>query len=160
MEDGGDWKCHEEDAAQDAAQCHHLAGNASGNHISVAYCGHGDDSPPVARGDAGKLLRVRHLVLDDVQERCKQCDGHAEEEEQETKLPGAPASGQPQRLQPQGVPGQPHDIENPQGTENTEDQTYFVQVDAPRAGLFIAHRSGVYQQSDVVWQNGYYVYQG
>lgn len=56
MEDGSDWESHEEDAAQDAAQRHHLAGNAPGNHISVAYRGHGDDSPPVARGDAGELL--------------------------------------------------------------------------------------------------------
>jgi len=139
VEDGSDWECHEEDATQYAAQCHHLAGNAPGNHISIAYRGHGDDSPPVARRDAGELLRVRHLVLNDVQEWCKQCDGHAEEEQQEPKLPGAPAGGQPQRLQPQGVPGQPHDVQNPQGTEYSEDQTDFVQVDAPRAGLLVAH---------------------
>ncbi len=63
VKDGRDGEGHEEDAAQDAAERHHLAGDASGHHVSVADCGHGDDGPPVATRDAGELLLGAHLAL-------------------------------------------------------------------------------------------------
>lgn len=63
MKDGGDGESHEEDAAQDAAKRHHLTRDASGHHVPIANCGHGDDGPPVATRDAGELLLGTHLAL-------------------------------------------------------------------------------------------------
>lgn len=63
VKDGRDRESHEEDAAQDTAECHHLSRNASGHHVSVADCGHGDHSPPIATRDACELLLGAHLAL-------------------------------------------------------------------------------------------------
>lgn len=63
VKDGRDGECHEEDAAQDAAERYHLARDASGHHVSVAHRGHGDHSPPVAPRDACELLLGAHLAL-------------------------------------------------------------------------------------------------
>lgn len=63
VKDGRDGESHEEDAAQDTAERHHLSGNASGHHVSVADCGHGNHSPPVATRDASELLLGAHLAF-------------------------------------------------------------------------------------------------
>ena len=86
VKDGRDGEGHEEDAAQDAAERHNLAGDASGHHVPVADRGHGDDRPPVAAGDACELLLGAHLALGQEHQRGEKSHGHAEEQQQQTEL--------------------------------------------------------------------------
>lgn len=157
VEDGGDGESHEEDPAQDAAQSHHLPRDGPRHHVSVAHGCHGDDSPPVSGGDAGELLSGGHFVLDQVQQGGVQRDGHAQEEHQQAKLPGAAARRQAQRLQTQGVACQPHHVEDAQRSEDAQDQTHFVQVAAAGAQFPLSGGGAVHQQGDVVGQNSHHV---
>lgn len=153
VEDGGDGEGHQQDAAQDAAQGHHLARDAPRHHVAVSHRRHGDDRPPVGGGDAGELLRAGHFVLDQVQQRGVQRDGHAQEEEEQSELPRAAASRQPESLQAQRVAGQPHHVEDAQSSENAQHQAHFVQVAVGGQRI----RGVVHQQRDVVRQDGHHV---
>ncbi|KAG9464614.1 hypothetical protein GDO78_019655 [Eleutherodactylus coqui] len=131
MEDRSHRKGHQQNATQDAAERHHLAWYAPGHHVAVAHRGHSDYGPPVASGDTGELLGVGHLVLNQVQQGGKKGDGYTEEEQQQPELAGAAPGGQAQCLQAQRMPGEAHDIQNPQGTEYTQHQAHFVQIAVP-----------------------------
>lgn len=159
MEDGGDGEGHEEDPAQDAAQSHHLARDAPWHHVPVSHCRHGDDSPPVGRRDAGELLRGGHFVLNQVQQGGVQCDGHAQEEEEQSELPCAAACCQAQSLQAQRMASQTHHVEDTQGSEDAQHQAHFVQVAAARARPLLPFGGAVHHQGDVVRQDGHHVYQ-
>lgn len=113
MKDGRDGEGHEEDAAQDAAESHHLAGDAPRHHVPVAHRGHGDDGPPVAPGDAGELLFGTHLTLSQEHQRGEKGHGHTEEQQQQAELPRTPPHRQAKRLEAQGMPGQPHHVKDP-----------------------------------------------
>lgn len=157
VKDGRDGESHEQDAAEDAAERHHLAGDAPWHHVAVAHCGHGDYSPPVATWDAGELLLGAHLALGEEHQRREQGHGDAEEEQQEAELSRAPLDRQAQRLQAEGVAGKPHDVEDPQRPQDPQHQAHLLQVVVPRAGRLAPHRQGVHDEGDVVGQNGHHV---
>lgn len=98
MEDGGDGEGHEENPTQDAAESHHLARYAPRHHVSIAHRCHGDHSPPVGGRDACKLLRGGHFILNQVQQWGVECDGHAQEKQEQSELPCAAARCQAQSL--------------------------------------------------------------
>lgn len=157
VKDGRDRERHEEDAAQDAAERHHLAGDAPGHHVSVADGGHGDHGPPVAAGDAGELLLGAQLALGQEHQRGEESHGDAEEQQEEAEFTRAPLHRQPERLQTQGVARQPHHVKDPQRSQDPEDQAHLLQVVVPGARGFAAHRHRVHNEGDVVGEDGHHV---
>ncbi|KAA8596160.1 hypothetical protein FQN60_011451, partial [Etheostoma spectabile] len=134
VEDGRGGERHDEDAAQDAGERDHLSGDAARHHVAVAHRRHGDDGPPVGGRDAAEaLLRVRggerrQLALRQVDQGREEGHGDADEEQQQAELPYAALHGQAQRLQAQGVAGQPHHVQDPQRPQQAQDQAQFVQI--------------------------------
>lgn len=128
MEDGGSRKGHDENPTQDAAKCHNLSWNGPWHHVAIAHGCHRDNGPPVGSRDAAEVMSARQLALSQVNQWGEESDRHAEEKQQEAKLSGAASDGQPQRLQAERVPGQPHDVENPQRPQDPQHQAQLVQV--------------------------------
>lgn len=154
VENGGHREGHQQDATQDAAERHHLARYAARHHVTVAHRRHRDHCPPVCSRDAAELLRGRHLVLDEVQEWGEECDGHAQEQQQQAELTCAAACGEAQRLKAERMPCQTHHVQDAQSPQDAQNKPDFVQIAAARA------RGGaVHSQGDVVGQDGHHVNQ-
>lgn len=98
MEDGGSWKSHDKNPAQDAAQRNNLPWNGPRHHVTVTYGCHGNDRPPVRGGNAAEIMGACKLTFRKVDERREKGDSYAEEKKKEAKLPGAAPDRQPQHL--------------------------------------------------------------
>lgn len=157
VKDGCDGKRHEEDAAQDAAERHHLAGDTPGHHVPVADRSHGDHGPPVAAGYTGELLLGAHLTFRQEHKWREKSHGHTKEQEQEAELPRAPLYCQAEHLQAEGVAGQPHHVKDPKGSQDPENQAHLLQVVVPGAGGLPAIWQGVHDEGDVVGKDGHHV---
>ncbi|KAJ8335524.1 hypothetical protein SKAU_G00388660 [Synaphobranchus kaupii] len=160
VEDGSGREGHDQYPAQDAAQRHHLAREAARHHVPVAHRRHGDDGPPVGGRDAAEVVRAgRQLALGQVHQRGEERDGHAEEEQEQAKLPHAPAHRQAQRLQAQRVAGQPHHVQDAERAHDAQHQAQFVQVALAPAGPLVLRGGALvlvlHQQGHVVGQDGH-----
>lgn len=100
MEDGRGGERHDEDAAKDAGQCDYLSGDAARHHVAVAHRGHRDDGPPVGGRDAAEAVvgvrggKRRQFTLREMNQRGEEGHGHADEQQQQAKLPHAALHGQ------------------------------------------------------------------
>lgn len=128
MEDRGSGEGHDEDPAEDAAQCYDLSRDGPRHHVAVAHSRHGDNGPPVGGRDAAEVMGASELTFSQVDQRGEEGDGNAEEKQEEAKLPGAASDSQPECLQAKGVASQPHHVENPQRPQDPQHQTQLVQV--------------------------------
>lgn len=157
MKDGRDWESHQQNPTQDTAQGYHLSRDATRHHVSIANSGHGDHSPPVAGGDACEFLLGSQFALSQVHQRWEECHGDAKEEQEQPELPGAPAHSEPQRLQPQRVPCQPHHVQDAQSPQEAQHQAHSFQVLVPSSptGLAAVFCGGcIHNERDIERQDG------
>lgn len=157
MKDGRDRESHQQNPAQDTAQGYHLSRDATRHHVPVANSCHGDHSPPVTAGDACEFLLGSQFALSQVHQGREEGHGDAKEEQEEPELPGAAVDGEPQRLQPQRVPCQPHHVQDAQSPQEAQHQAHSFQVLVPGspAGLAAVFRGDhIHRERDIERQDG------
>lgn len=157
VEDGGSREGHDEDATEDAAQCHDLPGKGSRHHVTIAHSCHGDNGPPVGGGDAAEVVGTRELAFSQVNQWGEEGDRHTEEKQEEAKLPRAAPDRQPECLQAERVASQPHHVENPQRPQDPQHQTQLVQVDFTSSWLLVVQGRILlcYHKRHIIRQDGH-----
>lgn len=157
VEDGGSGKGHDEDPTEDAAQRYNLSWDGPRHHVAVAHSRHGDNGPPVGSGDAAEVMGACELAFSQVDQRGEEGNGHAEEKQEEAKLPSAAPDRQPERLQAKGVASQPHHIENPQRPQDPQHQTQLVQIALTSSWPLVLHCRVLlrHHQGHIVRQDGH-----